>query len=182
MTNQNVEYREIEGFPGYYVGNDGTVWSCRMQGGGKRDYIKLSSIPKQLTPDINKHGGHLVVTLQGENSSFRFPVHTLVLEAFVGPRPEGLVARHFPDRDPTNNNVSNLGWATTAENQADKITHGTSCRGEKCGMSKMTRENVIKLREMYSTGDYTQKQLGDLFGITQVNTSSIVRRKIWAHI
>lgn len=23
-----VEYRDIEGFPGYRIGSDGTVWSC----------------------------------------------------------------------------------------------------------------------------------------------------------
>ena len=55
-------------------------------------------------------------------------VHQLVLEAFVGPRPPGAQARHFPDRDTNNNRLENLSWATPLANQRDRDVHGTHNR------------------------------------------------------
>ena len=51
-------------------------------------------------------------------------VHRLVLEAFVGPRPEGMVARHL-NGDPGDNRLENLAWGTQSENNYDKVRHGT---------------------------------------------------------
>lgn len=51
-------------------------------------------------------------------------VHTLVLLAFVGPRPEGMECRHL-DGDPTNNRPTNLAWGTHTENNRDRVRHGT---------------------------------------------------------
>lgn len=51
-------------------------------------------------------------------------VHTLVLEAFVGPRPDGMEACHR-DGNPLNNRASNLRWDTHRANVWDAIRHGT---------------------------------------------------------
>ena len=50
-------------------------------------------------------------------------VHRLVLEAFVGPCPEGNVARHLDD-DKSNNHLSNLVWGTESQNAYDKVRNG----------------------------------------------------------
>jgi hypothetical protein len=50
-------------------------------------------------------------------------VHQLVLEAFVGPKPAGLEARHLDD-DRLNNLASNLAWGTRKENYDDAVRHG----------------------------------------------------------
>lgn len=42
----------------------------------------------------------------------------LVLEAFVGPRPEGMESLHWDD-DPNNNAVDNLRWGTRTDNMRD---------------------------------------------------------------
>lgn len=52
-----------------------------------------------------------------------YKVHILVLEAFVGPRPEGFVARHLND-DKTDNRVENLKWGTYLENLEDAVRNG----------------------------------------------------------
>lgn len=64
--------------------------------------------------------GYPHVNLQGKT---RF-VHHLVLEAFVGPMPEGHEGCHR-DGDRTNNHLGNLYWGTRAENVRDAIEHGT---------------------------------------------------------
>jgi len=64
--------------------------------------------------------GTLAVDLGRGN---RFRVSHLVLETFVEPRPEGMVARHWDD-DASNNRVSNLVWGTYSENMYDAVRTG----------------------------------------------------------
>jgi len=52
-------------------------------------------------------------------------------------------------------------------------------KGETNGRAILTSEQVSVIREMYATGDYSQDQLGLLFGVKQVTISAIVRQKIW---
>lgn len=50
-------------------------------------------------------------------------VHRLVLEAFIGPCPPGLEARHV-NGDHTDNSLPNLLWGTRSENTLDQVRHG----------------------------------------------------------
>ncbi|AXQ61109.1 HNH endonuclease [Streptomyces phage Hank144] len=52
------------------------------------------------------------------------PVHTLILEAWAGPRPDGMVVRHL-NGDPMKPHLSQLAWGTQSENLRDKRAHGT---------------------------------------------------------
>lgn len=53
---------------------------------------------------------------RGRNRS----VHVLVAEAFLGPRPDGLMVCHN-DNDPTNNVVANLRYDTQSSNVLDSV-------------------------------------------------------------
>lgn len=76
---------------------------------------------KLLKPRWN--GGHWQVVLyRGRKRYVRF-VHDLVLETFVGPRPEGMKALHRDD-DSNNNHVSNLYWGTMSDNAVDRVRNG----------------------------------------------------------
>lgn len=80
-----------------------------------------------LEPRKNRQG-YLQVRLRTEFGSRIFLVHRLVLEAFVGPCPPGMMCRHFPDRTRSNNQLSNIQWGTAKENSADMIVHGTRAK------------------------------------------------------
>ena len=54
---------------------------------------------------------------------WRVRVHRLVLEAFVGPAPDGMDGCHRDD-DKDNNTLDNLYWGTRAENMADQVRNG----------------------------------------------------------
>ncbi|MDP7729481.1 NUMOD4 motif-containing HNH endonuclease [Mycobacterium sp. TY813] len=71
----------------------------------------------------NGRGNHLVVSLFENNRGKQVLVHHLVLDAFVGPRPEGMVCCHN-DGDGSNNRVGNLRWDTYGENNLDLVRHG----------------------------------------------------------
>ena len=144
-----VQYRDIEGFPGYRVGDDGSVWSCwsRMSNG----HVCMSDNWRPLKQNpANKHG-HLKVSLCRNGDQVTRLVHHLVLEAFVGPRPEGTEACHDPDRDPSNNRLSNLRWDTPKANGQDRVRHGTQARGEVGGSAKLTREIVEQILILHRT-------------------------------
>ena len=67
--------------------------------------------------------GHLYVNLHRNSHPTRMYVHTLVLEAFVGPRPDGLLGLHADD-DPSNNALQNLRWGTQSQNILDCVANG----------------------------------------------------------
>lgn len=68
-------------------------------------------------------GGHLAVALsRGGRARSRY-IHQLVLETFVGPRPNKNIACHN-DGDPLNNRLDNLRWDTPANNLHDMVRHG----------------------------------------------------------
>lgn len=67
--------------------------------------------------------GYIRVGLTVDYKTTTLRVHRIVLDAFVGPRPEGLEGCHT-DGDPTNNVLSNLRWDTRHANAADAIRMG----------------------------------------------------------
>ena len=58
-----------------------------------------------------KRKQYATVVLHGKNCK----IHLLVLEAFDGPRPEGMLGMHLDD-DTHNNTMDNLAWGTHEEN------------------------------------------------------------------
>ena len=59
-----------------------------------------------------------------------YRVQKLVLDAFVGPRPAGAVARHLNDIG-IDNRLVNLAWGTASENMRDCATNGNHHNAKK---------------------------------------------------
>jgi len=105
-------------------------------------------------------------------------VHYLVLLAFVGEKPEGMEACH-DDGKPPNNRLSNLRWDTSAANQADRIQHGTSNRGERNGTAKLTESEVREIRKVYAEGGVSYAKLGETYGVHKMTVAQIITRRTW---
>lgn len=109
----------------YEVSNLGNVRSkdriieqaSGKQGNKKYKYNKKGKLlrPGRCT------GGHVSVAIGRRNSRL---VHHLVLEAFVGLRPEGTECLH-KNGNPKDNRLENLHWGSRAQNIRDKKWHGT---------------------------------------------------------
>jgi HNH endonuclease len=68
--------------------------------------------------------------------------HVWVLEAFVGARPKGAIARHLND-DPTDNRLENLMWGTRTENAQDAVINGRRRLRETCPLGHpISGENI----------------------------------------
>jgi hypothetical protein len=105
-------------------------------------------------------------------------LHRMVLEAFVGPAPDGMEARHL-NGDRFDNRLENLAWGTRKENHADKKRHGTSARGERNPQAKLTREDVEEMRSLYAAGGWTFKRLASRFDVTTMTAHRAVRGETW---
>lgn len=68
---------------------------------------------RKLAPGAS---GHICIALYGAFGRKSFMVHKLVVETFVGPAPAPDMVVHHIDGDPQNNVLTNLVWATQAEN------------------------------------------------------------------
>lgn len=173
-TPNPVTFKDIPGFPGYRVGDDGTVWSClNSRWGVNPDRWKA------LKPGKDTKGYLFVNLFLGKVAHHR-SVHRLVLEAFVGPRPEGQETRHL-NGIRTDNRPENLCWDTHTENIADKVAHGTDPKGVRHGMAKLDDGKVREIRAMSADG-YTQREIGERFGVSQSNVHLVVHRKAWGHV
>lgn len=107
------QWRTVEGFPDYAVSDLGRVASRK----GKQ--------PKILRPYLS--GGdnypYPAVTLHQNGRRRIRRVHSLVAEAFIGPRPDGHEVRHI-NGDPMDPSARNLVYGTRADNMQDRLAHG----------------------------------------------------------
>ena len=103
-----------------------------------------------------------------------FTVHILVLEAFVGPRPNGMEGCHN-DSDPTNCTLGTLRWDTRGGNFSDMIGNGTRRRGVKHHLAKLTAEQVHAIR----ADQRLHKLIAAEHGVSVSNISAIKSAKSW---
>lgn len=126
-------WKPCPGYPGYEVSDLGRVRSPNGI----------------LSPAIGSHGYPQVQLGRKKTRT----VHSLVLQAHVGPAPAGMEARH-DDGNKENPRLYNLFWGTPKENGADKTRHGTAKAG--AIKSAATRERKIKDLGMHSMDDMTR--------------------------
>lgn len=74
-------------------------------------------------------------------------------------------------------NPKHLRWATQKVNVADKIAHGTHQAREAHGRAKLTEKDIQRIRAL--RGELPQWRIGEIFGVSQTNVSSIQRGETW---
>jgi hypothetical protein len=164
-------WKPIPSFPEYEASNLGRIRSWRKGRGGE--------IPRIINP-IASPKGKLRVFIRNEGVQHTCQVHRLVLEAFVGPCPEGLQACHYDDNS-ANNTLENLRWDTKEANLLDGIRNGRIRKGEDNGASVLTEEQVLEIRQRCHNGE-TDKAIALSLG-TSISCITAVRRgRNWKHI
>lgn len=126
-------------------------------------------------PYKDKHG-YLRISYNGGVS---IKVHSAVLAAFIGPRPEGMETRHL-DGDSGNARLSNITYSTHADNLKDMWVHGTAPIGERGGGVKITEEQA---REIIAIG--TAQSLSHLAGVYEISVQQVSRIRNglrWKHL
>jgi hypothetical protein len=157
-------WKPVVGYEGIYeVSNHGRIRSI------KTGHIK--------TCTENKRHNRPFLGLWKNNKIKIFKPHTLVLTAFIGPRPQGMECCHN-NGNPFDNRLENLRWDTPRNNQLDRAKHGTSNRGERCAAAKLTEAQVRAIL----TDTRLQRIIAAEYGVLQNTISRIKSGKRWAHI
>jgi len=101
--------------------------------------------------------------------------HRYSLELHLGrPLLPGMLAIHSCDvRACVNPN--HLREGTCQDNSNDMVSR-------KRQNTKLTEEQVIEIRRLKATGNYSQRELATMFGIDQSHINCIVNRKRWLHL
>ena len=119
-----MKWAIIPRFPNYEVSEHGLVRRSAHTIADKR--YGARTLPEKLLKLTKNHDGYLRVRV-GHTLAF---AHVLVLEAFVGLRPEGMYCCHN-NGIPDDNRLINLRWDTPKNNVNDRRFHGTYQYGEK---------------------------------------------------
>lgn len=176
MIVDGVEVKQHPIYTDYALSQDGQVYSLPRRDGKNRQ-VGGNWLKQYYSR------GYCFVNFGVKWGKRPFGVHYLVLETFIGPRPENMECCHN-NGNGEDNNLSNLRWGTRKSNMADKIKHGTNIgpRGEKQHKSKLTEQNVRGIICAYSTGLFSQRELGRIYGVDHSVINLIVNKKIWKHI
>lgn len=184
MTDANstrtVTYATIARYVGYRFGDDGSIQTCMERVKGGRRGQKAPTGPWRSKKPGRDVSGHFHVTLRNRDTRKldQLKVHRLILEAFVGPCPAGMMCCHN-NGNPADNRLCNLRWDTAKANNADKIAHGTWQGGERNGNAKLTANQVESIRRRRSAGE-KRVALAREFGVTPEMIYLIVSGKNWA--
>lgn len=158
----------------YEVSDLGRVRSLTRYGFtllGKRSYGG-----KFVNPVTRKDGYQIVNLTSGKSRKQKF-IHSMVLEAFVGQRPEAHHACHN-NGDMLDNRLENLRWDTVSGNMKDKEKHGTRQHGERSGTAKLTEAQAFQAKYSNKSAAYFAEKYG-----VYVGTISKIRYGItWKHI
>jgi hypothetical protein len=152
----------------YSVSNEGRVAS-RKKGGWR-----------VMRANPNTHGYLQVGLYDGGGRRQHATVHTLVAEAFLGPRPTPEHQVNHRDGIKTNNRVDNLEWCTPSENQHHRydVLRDVGPRGERQGHVKVTEAEVREIRRRCAAGELQRVVAAD-YGIKQATVSLIAKRINW---
>ncbi len=116
----------------------------------------------------------------GIGKESNYAAHRLSYQIHAGEIPQGLSVLHSCD-NPLCVNPEHLRAGTPLENTRDMISRGRGAVGPGEGnhQAKLTREQVIEIRESYRSGKASQRYLAAKYGMGPSTISLIVRGKRW---
>lgn len=171
------EWREALYWEGLYeVSNRGRVRNIqrwvKSKGPGKK------FLPVVIRkPQLNRYG-YPVVCLNGKPKAVLKSIHRMVVETFIGPIPDGMQVNH-KDGDKQNNHLGNLEICTGSQNQLHRHRVLGQNLGEDHPLSKLSEENVRRIRSMIKDGIDDQK-IANAHLVSRTTIRNIRIGRIWS--
>lgn len=138
-----------------------------------------------LEQALNHRSGDCLLWLYAQDSDGRGKLDingkrryaaAVICERIYGPAPADKTEAAHSCGIPACVNPHHLRWASRREIAQDAIEHGTTARGERHGVVKLTAEDVLRIRAQQGR---SQRNLGREFSVSQSNISLIPSSKTW---
>jgi len=111
-----------------------------------------------------------MVSVHGKTRS----LHTVMLEAFVGPRPRrNMEGRHLNDVK-SDNRIENLEWGTRKQNAEDACRNGTL----RTKLTASTAQGIVFLKDW----GWSVPQIARLLEVGQSAVWYVLTGKTWSHV
>ena len=153
----------------YYALEDGNIYS--------------SISKRNLSKHLDKNG-YEKVRLVSKDGRHSYSVHRLILENFDPVEGmEDLQVNHI-DGNKRNNALRNLEWVNCQENIKHACLNNLrhSQKGENNNAAKLTDEQVKCIIDLLLTKKYTQKVIGEKFGVSEDVVNAIKNKRNWKHL
>jgi len=170
--------RNCPSYPGYSATCNGKVFTHRKRYGKGQGHGGGVMITKKHCREMNPwlgHGGYMYVSISTSRGQRSMPVHIMLLDAFVGPRPDAEETRHL-DGNPLNNLLSNLRYGARKENAADRVRHGRH-RGREI----LNDAEVRSVRRLRQKGE-TFVAIAERHGISETCASNVANGRTYRHV
>lgn len=136
----------------------------------------------------DKNGYQTSVAYLGKTNDIKcVKMHRLVVGAFIGEIPDGMVVNHKNGLK-ADNRTENLEVITPAQNSQHSFNvlgrkgrNSNPSKGIDHHNSRFTESDIRKMRALYEKG-HTQVEIAKCFQTRQCKISEIVLRKAWKHI
>ena len=140
--------KEIKGFPGYTITDDGKVISYKFK-------------EPRIMKTWYQKSGYENIKLCKDNVTYHFLIHRLVAEAFI-PNPNNLPEVNHKDKNRQNNRVENLEWSNRIDNLYDSYSTMSSTRNFKeCVLIKESNNVEIEsFQSVKAAAEYANKKFG----------------------
>lgn len=173
MANNNPVWKPVVGYEGLYEVSDSGV----VRGVERVDVRGQKRKAKVLKTSVNR-GGYETVCLSKDRMQTTYTIHRIVLEAFVGPRPEGQQGCHGKGgkRD---NSLSNLRWDTVEANGRDKVLFGEAVRGERQHLARLSEGDIRRIRAL---PELSLSRLAEMFNVGKSTIGHVRRGNTWKHV
>lgn len=170
------DVRPIPGHWGYYTTPWGEVWSIRGHG-----IQKVAKQPRKI--NARDYKGTRLVKISDDNSmQSTLSLLRVVALAFIGePSIENAQASPI-NGDALDIRPENIEWVTPSARTHKMVKRrGPTVYGEKQGLSKLTDEDVLEMRELARQGVSTS-ELASKMGVTERVARRAVKGQSWKHL
>jgi hypothetical protein len=173
-------WKPVVGYESYYeVSSHGRVKSLsRRVVCGENRY---RTVKEKILKNSPGKGNYLFISINAQPIGCKTEaVHRLVARAFLGDRPSDEYEVNHIDGNKANNRVDNLEWVTPEENRQHAVDMGLVPQGEACGNSKLTAEEVVKIRILVNSGT-PRKHVAERYDVSKPTIDAIMQGRVWVH-
>lgn len=168
----NELWKDIPGFEGeYQASNIGRIKSLKKSYKTGKGYIRTVPDKLMICHKLTAKG-YLRVSIKKR----QYFIHRLIALTFIDNSLNKEQINHI-NGIKTDNRIENLEWVTNQENRNHAVNNNLIAFDIKLPQTKLTREEVIKIKQLYTDKGISQSILAKAFGVCQQTISKIVNNR-----